>query len=487
MKNFLKKAVEEQKAARASSLATSRSRPPPSPSDEEYSRNTTVQDPELSRGEGTGKEYVPDVGPFASVLPSACPSHQLPMEVPLLLACGTNDAEVPIDYVEDFFWKAKESAFACPPPLMFPPFQSTCGTNSGIVSGAAPLTALEQLNKESCRQRGRPFLSAGGGGVRESTSLVSMKLLKLPDADHYAPVLADHPAFLKLFDEMYVIAPGLADVPELDIAVYRPDEIRLAMEYHSNSKTSSRNSSEVPSHLGSERASSKNNLEDICEDDGTASSVGDASPHNRNSHGPGGRESSISRHSSTRQSKSSTASGSNCSGAVTVIDSRISESVMHMLDNDSDELQSVGLVKPYSYSSSDDGGDVIYHQRAPITTPNGTHVRKQRAGTDMTDDSRDSFDGRDRNKSPQRLLQHKEKQQELVDESQEHKHVTTDARQAATDSSSGAEHRSSCTSSPMPSEGSTTSDKSSQDLQFFSFPAPVSKTKRRSFILPKFM
>jgi hypothetical protein len=38
---------------------------------------------------------------------------------------------------------------------------------------------------------------------------VPIKLLKLQDTDHYAPVLADHPSFLKIFDEMFVIAPVL--------------------------------------------------------------------------------------------------------------------------------------------------------------------------------------------------------------------------------------------------------------------------------------
>jgi hypothetical protein len=54
---------------------------------------------------------------------------------------------------------------------------------------------------------------------------VPIKLLKLQDTDHYAPVLADHPSFLKIFDEMFVIAPGLADMPELDNLAYRPNEV----------------------------------------------------------------------------------------------------------------------------------------------------------------------------------------------------------------------------------------------------------------------
>ena len=71
---------------------------------------------------------------------------------------------------------------------------------------------------------------------------------------------------------MFVIAPGLADIPELEILTYHPNEVRLAMEYHSNSKSSSRNSNEVCNHnlsTASEISAAKNNWEDIFEDDCT--------------------------------------------------------------------------------------------------------------------------------------------------------------------------------------------------------------------------
>ena len=58
------------------------------------------------------------------------------------------------------------------------------------------------------------------------------------------------------------------------------------MEYHSNSKSSSRNSNEVCNHnlsTAAEISAAKNNLEDIFEDDCTNSSVGDLSA--RSSHG----------------------------------------------------------------------------------------------------------------------------------------------------------------------------------------------------------
>ena len=165
------------------------------------------------------------------------------------------------------------------------------------------------------------------------------------------------------------------------------------MEYHSNSKSSSRNSNEVCNHnlsTASEKSTAKNNLEDIFEDDCTNSSVGDLSACN--SHGNSWRESNASQQSAvnSRQSKcdSFTATGSNTSP---LVDSRIPE-CMQLIDND--ELQ-VDKNKPYSYSSSDDDSITDAEIFASNVTPNSSQTRKCRTNTQ---DSRDSVEQEDENR-----------------------------------------------------------------------------------------
>jgi hypothetical protein len=225
------------------------------------------------------------------------------------------------------------------------------------------------------------------------------------------------------------------------------------MEYHSNSKSSSRNSNEVCNHnlsTASEKSTSKNNLEDIFEDDCTNSSVGDLSA--RNSHGNSWRESNASQQSAvnSRQSKcdSFTATGSNTSP---LVDSRIPE-CMQLIDND--ELQ-VDKNKPYSYSSSDDDSITDAEIFASNVTPNSSQTRKCRTNTQ---DSRDSVEKEDASK---------QEQESKVKRRTMSRRDSTDTSQPASDTGEG--------------------EKVTEDLEFFSFPAPVNKTKRRSFILPKFM
>jgi hypothetical protein len=369
--------------------------------------------------------------------------------------------------VEDFYWKARESASIKPPPLSLSPLQGRhTHSNSNMnttTSGADNLTPIEKLNAisshNSAISRKKNDLTAAF--VRDSTSL-PIKLLKMSDVDHYSPVQADHAAFMKLYDELFVIAPSLADIPELGILLYRWEEVRQAMEYTSRSKSNSRTS----------RTSKSNSMEAllpilpekiaaVCEEDGR-SSVGEGLLSSHDSNSNLCRESSISRSPGrTRQSKSSSVSGGNHS--VPVSDIRVSD-CMHLVDTV--DLQVEKLV---SYSSSDDGsGDDC---SSPVTSPSGANTRKKRADTQ---DSRDS--GEPENRVNQSKQQQQQQQQQTFQRSDDvhSRHATSEEvlQEGANTASNKSEENNS---------------QSTEDLEFFSFPAPVNRSKRRSFILPKFM
>jgi len=125
---------------------------------------------------------------------------------------------------------------------------------------------------------------------------------------------------------------------------------------------------------------------------------------------------------------------------------------MQLIDND--ELQ-VDKNKPYSYSSSDDDSITDAEIFASNVTPNNSQTRKCRTNTQ---DSRDSVEKEDASK---------QEQESKVKRRTMSRRDSTDTSQPASDTGEG--------------------EKVTEDLEFFSFPAPVNKTKRRSFILPKFM
>lgn len=452
---------------------------------------------------------------LSAILDAACPSHLLPIEVPLILACGTADSDVPIDMVEDFFWKAKEVAVIPPPPLSLSPEQSvhrTASNNCTAAASATDLTPIEKLNVISCnrnislktttdtnntdaqtlsKQTKTKKDDLTAAFVRKSTSL-PLKLLKMPDIDHHSPVTADHPAFLKLYDELFVHAPSLADIPDhLDILQYHCEEVRLAMEYTANSNSNSRNSNSMDGfnqnmRMSSDRRNSQNNnssnniLEHIFEDEGTGtgSSVGDASSFCRDRESSG----SQSRGRATRQSRSSTGSvrprtrSPPCSQN-TSVDARVSDSLpmtMQLVDTVEMEVE-----KLLSYSSSEDGSAILVEGDGDlfgpdiVTTPNGSHLRKQRCNTQ---DSRDSGGEQEERVPRNKSL------------SQQRKNSTNDkVRGIATETETDRDREGSRHFDQGNSGRGSVSNQPSEDMEFFSFPAPINKSKRRSFILPKFM
>lgn len=174
----------------------------------------------------------------------ACPSKLLPLEVPSIIAVGTVDKDIPADMVEDFYWRAKKAGgeaaaravsetsaaysadSASDTPISSPSPKGA--ENSGSVGGIAGDTDCSNA-AESRRQ------SPKHKSNKKSSSCVvpvSIKLVKLKDADHYDVVNAATPTWGSIFDEMLDMVPSLADIPEVDVEL---DRITIG---HSNSSSS---------------------------------------------------------------------------------------------------------------------------------------------------------------------------------------------------------------------------------------------------------
>lgn len=164
----------------------------------------------------------------------ACPSKQLPVEVPTIIAIGTSDTDIPLDMVEDFYWYAKKvggevATRGAPVTMAF-----SADSGDVLISSLAHHEEIStQLHDESEADRASSsnmetrnseaasaILSAETKSGRQSLSScavpVPIKLVKLQDADHYDVVNAKTSAWGRIFDEMNNIAPSLSDIPLLE-------------------------------------------------------------------------------------------------------------------------------------------------------------------------------------------------------------------------------------------------------------------------------
>ena len=365
---------------------------------------------------------------FLDIAQSACPSALLPVEIPLLLVSGTRDSDIPTSMVEDFYWKARESSFQFLPPV--PNDEQTIDRSTVPIKTVS--SEDETKNESTACKSGNLEEDVSVCYVRESVSL-PIKLIKIPDADHYTPVAAHEKAFLELYDELFVIAPNLADVPELDILMYRPEEIRMAMDYNANSNNSS---DALQGSANMKKSFSSNNLKVAAND--KTQDINDDNTHS---------------YLSTKKSLKQRRSQSHDTNDTSAVDKRTAECL------DLVDTVELNVEKLVSYSSSDDeGSDDGYYAATSILVD-----KSQEDQLANTPNSRDSDD---------HLADSIKKQTQVAE-------IKPCDGGAASDDTKGKDVLGVAENSDKPLQDS-------ENFNFFSFPTPVNKS-RRTFHLPKFV